>query len=51
MMEGLANAELRGPVLRNLPEGVEERAWANALRTVIDGFDPSVSHRRRISDG
>src|SRR5829696_5268992 len=27
MMEGLANAELRGTVLRNLPPGREERAW------------------------
>jgi AcrR family transcriptional regulator len=27
MMEGLANAELRGSVLRLLPEGSEEEAW------------------------
>lgn len=38
MMEGLGNAELRGAVFRNLPEGDEERAWHNALATVITGF-------------
>jgi AcrR family transcriptional regulator len=38
MLEGLANAELRGSVFRNLPEGGEERAWRNALATVIRGF-------------
>jgi Tetracyclin repressor-like, C-terminal domain len=27
MLEGLANAELRGGVLPNLPAGSEERAW------------------------
>ncbi len=38
MMEGLANAELRGAVLRLLPEGSEEDAWRNALTTVVRGF-------------
>ena len=49
MLEGLANAELRGPVFRNLPEGDEEQAWSSALRTVIDGFNPSASRRRPTS--
>jgi AcrR family transcriptional regulator len=38
MMEGLANAELRGAVLRLLPEGNEEQAWRSALTTVVRGF-------------
>jgi AcrR family transcriptional regulator len=38
MMEGLANAELRGAVLRLLPEGNEEEAWRNALATLVRGF-------------
>ena len=38
MMEGLANAELRGTVFRNLPEGQEEQAWRNALTTLVLGF-------------
>jgi AcrR family transcriptional regulator len=38
MMEGLANAELRGAVLRLLPEGSEEQAWRSALATVVRGF-------------
>jgi AcrR family transcriptional regulator len=38
MLEGLANAELRGAVFRNLPAGGEEAAWHNALATVVDGF-------------
>jgi AcrR family transcriptional regulator len=38
MWEGLANAELRGDVLRILPEGEEERAWTAALTTVLRGF-------------
>jgi AcrR family transcriptional regulator len=41
MMEGLANAELRGAVLRLLPEGNEEQAWRNALTTVVRGFATS----------
>jgi AcrR family transcriptional regulator len=38
MMEGLANAELRGAVLRLLPEGDEEQTWRNALTSVIRGW-------------
>jgi AcrR family transcriptional regulator len=38
MLEGLANAELRGAILRVLPEGDEENAWREALGTVIRGF-------------
>jgi AcrR family transcriptional regulator len=38
MWEGLANAELRGDVLRIMPRGSEERAWRDALTTVIHGF-------------
>lgn len=41
MLEGLANAELRGPILSILPAGGEERAWREALMTVIRGFDSS----------
>jgi hypothetical protein len=41
MMEGLANAELRGSVLRLLPEGSEEEAWRRALTTVVRGFAAS----------
>ena len=38
MWEGLANAELRGDVLRIMPKGEEERAWRDALTTVLRGF-------------
>jgi AcrR family transcriptional regulator len=38
VMEGLANAELRGATLRILPAGEEDRAWDQALRNVIRGF-------------
>ena len=38
MLEGLGNAELRGAVLRLLPEGNEERAWRNGLTTLVRGF-------------
>jgi AcrR family transcriptional regulator len=38
MLEGLANAELRGQPLRVLPEGAEEATWRNALTTVTRGF-------------
>lgn len=38
MLEGLANAELRGAVLRTLPMGNEEQAWRNALATLVRGF-------------
>jgi AcrR family transcriptional regulator len=38
MMEGLGNAELRGGVFRNLPEGDEELAWRKALESLVHGF-------------
>ncbi len=38
MWEGLANAELRGDVLRIIPRGEEERAWHDALATVVRGL-------------
>ena len=38
MMEGLANAELRGATLPILPRGDEEAAWRRALTTVIRGY-------------
>ena len=38
MMDGLGSAELRGAVLRLLPEGSEEQAWRNALLTVVRGW-------------
>lgn len=38
MLEGLGNAQLRGEVLRVLPEGREEEAWQRALETVVRGF-------------
>ena len=38
MMDGLASAELRGAVLRLLPEGDEEQAWRDALTTVVRGW-------------
>jgi AcrR family transcriptional regulator len=40
MMDGLGSAELRGAVLRLLPEGSEEQAWRNALTTVVRGWRP-----------
>jgi AcrR family transcriptional regulator len=43
VMEGLANAELRGATLRLLPEGDEEGAWNRALVNVIRGFGASGS--------
>jgi AcrR family transcriptional regulator len=41
MMEGLANAELRGTTLRLLPEGREREAWRGALGTVVRGWRTS----------
>ena len=41
MLEGLANAELRGTILRILPTGEEERTWREALTTVARGFRAS----------
>jgi AcrR family transcriptional regulator len=46
MLEGLANAELRGRTLSLLPEGDEEQAWRNALTTVIRGFSAAPAGRR-----
>jgi len=45
MMEGLANAELRGNVFRNLPAGGEERAWRAAIENVIAGFREGLPRR------
>lgn len=50
MWEGLANAELRGDVLRIMPKREEERAWLSALTTVVRGFaatDSANAPRRR----
>jgi AcrR family transcriptional regulator len=47
MWEGLANAELRGDVLRIMPRGMEGRVWHDALTTVIRGFDATPSTPRR----
>jgi AcrR family transcriptional regulator len=38
MMDGLGSAELRGAVLRLLPEGNEEKGWHDALTTVVRGW-------------
>lgn len=46
MWEGLANAELRGEVLRIMPKGEEEQAWLDALTTVVRGF--STTHSTRV---
>lgn len=43
MWEGLANAELRGDVLRIIPKGKEERAWRDALTSVLRGFRVTAS--------
>ena len=42
MMEGLANAELRGRTLPILPAGREKQAWRRALITLIRGFRASA---------
>jgi AcrR family transcriptional regulator len=47
MWEGLANAELRGDVLRILPRGEEERAWHDALTTVVRGLITEESNVTR----
>jgi AcrR family transcriptional regulator len=44
VMEGLANAELRGGTLPILPSGDEEDAWRRTLRILIDGFRTRQSH-------
>jgi AcrR family transcriptional regulator len=46
LMEGLANAELRGNVLRLLPEGREEETWRDALSTLVRGFASPPTKRR-----
>jgi AcrR family transcriptional regulator len=46
MIEGLANAELRGSTLPILPPGSEERTWRDALTTVVRGFAASAPGRR-----
>jgi AcrR family transcriptional regulator len=46
MMEGLSNAELRGEVFRNLPEGDEERAWRGALSSLVHGFAAARARSR-----
>ena len=38
MFEGLANAELRGDVLRMIPTGDEARIWRDAIATLLRGF-------------
>lgn len=47
MWEGLANAELRGDVLRIIPKGEEERAWSDALTTLLRGFGATPPTRPR----
>lgn len=42
MLEGLANAELRGSTLPILALGTEERTWRDALTTVVRGFAASA---------
>jgi uncharacterized protein YgfB (UPF0149 family) len=53
MLEGLANAELRGTVFPNLPAGREDEVWRAALATVVRGFaspkSDSPSHAEPIS--
>ena len=46
MLEGLANAELRGSTLPILPPGTEELTWRDALTTVVRGFAASAPDRR-----
>jgi AcrR family transcriptional regulator len=47
MMEGLANAELRGAVLRLLPEGNEAEAWQHALEPLVRGFAAGAAAESR----
>jgi AcrR family transcriptional regulator len=52
MWEGLANAELRGDVLRIIPRGREERAWHDALTTVVRGLtsaEPTATRTPRTA--
>ena len=46
MWEGLANAELRGDVLRIIPRDQEQRAWYEALTTVVRGFQLGAPEKR-----
>jgi AcrR family transcriptional regulator len=46
MLEGLANAELRGSTLPILSPGSEERTWRDALTTVVRGFAASAPGRK-----
>jgi AcrR family transcriptional regulator len=39
MCEGLANAELRGGTLRQLPPDQGERAWRDAFEALVHGFN------------
>ena len=50
-MEGLGNAELRGAVLRLLPEGSEGDAWETALATLLRGFAAAPKAREAGSAG
>lgn len=47
MFEGLANAELRGNVLRTLPAGREEEVWQHSLETLVRGFAARPPTRSR----
>lgn len=38
LCEGLANAELRGGTMRQLPADEEEQAWRDAFRALVRGF-------------
>jgi AcrR family transcriptional regulator len=49
IFEGLANAELRGNVLRTLPAGREEEVWQRSLETLVRGFAASTRPRARRS--
>lgn len=49
MLEGLANAELRGTTLPILPPGREEAAWRTALTAVVHGFRAERPGGRRTS--
>lgn len=49
VLEGLANAEMRGSTLPILPAGHEEESWRRAIENVVAGFAavrPGASERR-----
>jgi AcrR family transcriptional regulator len=50
IMEGLANAELRGHTLPILPAGEERQAWRRALTTLIRGFSASGDYQATDRD-